>query len=124
SMAHIATSRPTRELLAIKTGISRSLGMITCRFLHPRILSPSSDFSCTRYSRLPIRGDSKSSMDIVIADDDRICAKVLSATLSQWGHSVTVASDGNQAWELLTSLCPPLAILDWMMPGCDGVELC
>lgn len=64
-------------------------------------------------------------MKILIADDNPVFQKVLSEMLTQWGYAVVVAADGEQAWEHLQSAdAPRLAILDWMMPGMDGVEIC
>jgi diguanylate cyclase (GGDEF)-like protein len=45
--------------------------------------------------------------------------------LVKWGYEVVVTKDGNEAWQALQEKdAPPLAILDWMMPGMDGVEVC
>jgi diguanylate cyclase (GGDEF)-like protein len=45
--------------------------------------------------------------------------------LTKWGYEVTVTRDGAEAWEVLQGAeAPPVAILDWMMPGLDGVEVC
>ena len=63
-------------------------------------------------------------MKILIADDDLISRKMLAGILTDWGHGVAVASDGTEAWRLLQESVPELAILDWMMPGPDGAELC
>ena len=64
-------------------------------------------------------------MRALIADDDRGTTAILSKTLQQWNIEVAVAHDGNAAWELLGSgEGPSLAIVDWMMPGLDGPELC
>ncbi|MGH9139502.1 MAG: GGDEF domain-containing response regulator [Vicinamibacterales bacterium] len=64
-------------------------------------------------------------MRAVIADDDPVTTAVLTRSLQRLGIEVTAASDGSDAWRLLTSTPPPeLAILDWMMPGIDGIELC
>jgi DNA-binding response OmpR family regulator len=64
-------------------------------------------------------------MRILIADDDRITALMLSQTLESWGFDVTVVADGTAAWEQLTGVEPKtLLIVDWMMPGLDGLELC
>ena len=64
-------------------------------------------------------------MRAVVADDDRGTATIVKNVLTQLNLEVTVAHDGNAAWELLTQDAPPaLAIIDWMMPGIDGLELC
>jgi CheY-like chemotaxis protein len=64
-------------------------------------------------------------MRILIADDDRMSAMMLSRTLEQWGFEVVVVHDGAAAWERIAGDEPPaLAIVDWMMPELDGIELC
>jgi len=64
-------------------------------------------------------------MKILIAEDDMVSRRVLEATLQKWGHEVIVAHDGVGALSALRAEdAPPLAILDWMMPGIDGVEVC
>jgi CheY-like chemotaxis protein len=62
---------------------------------------------------------------ILIADDDRTSTMLLGRTLEQWGFDVVLANDGATAWELIVGDKPPaLAIVDWMMPGLDGLEIC
>ena len=63
-------------------------------------------------------------MKVLIAEDDSASRMALKITLQKWGHEVIVAEDGSQAWELLQIENPKLAILDWMMPGVEGIELC
>lgn len=63
-------------------------------------------------------------MRVLIADDDRASAAIVGAALSQWGYEVTTVLDGEAAWYQLQTYSPPLAVLDWMMPGMDGLELC
>jgi sigma-B regulation protein RsbU (phosphoserine phosphatase) len=64
-------------------------------------------------------------MKILIAEDDLVSRRLLEATLTRWGYETVVACDGPQAWQLLRQPeAPRLAILDWMMPGLDGVEVC
>ncbi|MBI4468082.1 MAG: response regulator, partial [Acidobacteria bacterium] len=64
-------------------------------------------------------------MKILIAEDDAVSRRVLEATLVKWGHEVLLAVDGAEALRLMRSDgAPSLAILDWMMPEMDGVEVC
>jgi sigma-B regulation protein RsbU (phosphoserine phosphatase) len=64
-------------------------------------------------------------MRILIADDDRVSAKMLSGSLERWGFDVVVVHDGASAWAHIVGDAPPaLAIVDWMMPNIDGIELC
>lgn len=65
------------------------------------------------------------SMSVLIADDDPISRKLLQVSLSNSGYQVVIANDGMEAFAVLRRPdCPKLAILDWMMPGMDGVEIC
>jgi phosphoserine phosphatase RsbU/P len=64
-------------------------------------------------------------MKVLIAEDDMVSRRLLEATLIKWGYEVVVTGDGSAAWEALNSDDPPpLAILDWMMPGLDGIQVC
>ena len=64
-------------------------------------------------------------MKILIAEDDLISRRMLEAVLTKWNYEVVAASNGLQAWNALQGENPPpLAILDWMMPGMNGVEFC
>jgi two-component system cell cycle response regulator len=64
-------------------------------------------------------------MRILIADDSIVSRHLLDATLRKWGYDVVVACDGNEAWDqLATEDAPKIAILDWVMPGMTGPEVC
>ena len=64
-------------------------------------------------------------MRILIAEDERIQRRLLERLLTLWNHEVIVATDGEQAWSVLQGENPPdLAILDWVMPGMDGLRVC
>jgi phosphoserine phosphatase RsbU/P len=64
-------------------------------------------------------------MRALIAEDDPTSRRLLELLLRKWGHEVTCARDGEEAWAVLSSgHAPRVAILDWMMPGIDGLELC
>ena len=64
-------------------------------------------------------------MRVLIAEDDSVSRHILTANLESWGHEVVVTHDGIQALAALRrDDAPLLAILDWMMPGLDGLEVC
>jgi DNA-binding response OmpR family regulator len=64
-------------------------------------------------------------MKILVAEDELISRHMLEFSLRQWGYEVTAVEDGTQAWAVLQSeLTPQVAILDWLMPGMDGTEIC
>jgi diguanylate cyclase (GGDEF)-like protein len=62
---------------------------------------------------------------LLIAEDDSASRRLLEGTLIRWGYEVVVTRDGGEALAALSaSDAPRLAILDWMMPGLDGVDVC
>jgi signal transduction histidine kinase len=64
-------------------------------------------------------------MKILIAEDNRFYRVALEGTLKEWGYQVVAAGNGQEALDILQQPhAPQLAILDWMMPGIDGVEVC
>ena len=64
-------------------------------------------------------------MRILVADDDAITRKLLQSNLIRFGYDVSLCSDGRQAWQILQQEdAPNLALLDWVMPGIDGVDVC
>ena len=64
-------------------------------------------------------------MKILIVEDDPISRRILQANLMKWGYEVTVAIDGQKAFDILRQPEPPnLLISDWVMPHMDGLTLC
>ncbi len=64
-------------------------------------------------------------MKILVADDNPFYLCALGALLKEWGYEVISARTGEAAWNALREEnAPKLAILDWMMPGLDGIEVC
>lgn len=62
---------------------------------------------------------------ILIAEDDPMFRRILQRWLESWGFGVSVAESGTEAWGILRGENPPqMMILDWVMPGMDGLELC
>jgi phosphoserine phosphatase RsbU/P len=64
------------------------------------------------------------SMRVLLADDDAALRHGLRVQLERWGYQPIVCEDGVSARAALMNEAPPLAILDWNMPGADGVTLC
>jgi diguanylate cyclase (GGDEF)-like protein len=64
-------------------------------------------------------------MKVLVAEDEIISRTVIEAILTESGYEVVLASNGKEAWDVLQSHdAPKLAILDWMMPEMDGIEIC
>ena len=62
---------------------------------------------------------------VLIAEDDPIFRRILENWLQKWNYRVTSLENGLDAWSVLQQNdAPQMAILDWMMPGLDGIELC
>jgi sigma-B regulation protein RsbU (phosphoserine phosphatase) len=62
---------------------------------------------------------------VLIADDDPALRHGLFVHLLRWGYEPTLCANGTEARNMLRSgQPPPLALLDWNMPGVDGLELC
>jgi sigma-B regulation protein RsbU (phosphoserine phosphatase) len=63
-------------------------------------------------------------MHVLIAEDDPISLRLTSKILNSWGYRVIESTDGESAWEKLETDPAPIVILDWRMPGLDGLSLC
>ncbi len=64
-------------------------------------------------------------MRILIAEDEAVPRRLLQTSLERWGYEVVVTKDGNEANQILMSPdAPKMALLDWLMPGIDGVQVC
>lgn len=64
-------------------------------------------------------------MKILIADDSRTVLGVLHTAMEKWGYEVVEAPDGREALRILLGKdAPRLAVLDWVMPGLTGPDVC
>jgi two-component system, cell cycle response regulator len=64
-------------------------------------------------------------MNVLIAEDDAVSRRLLEVCVSNAGYGVAITTDGAEALRVLEKEdCPQLVILDWMMPGVDGLEVC
>ena len=61
---------------------------------------------------------------ILVVDDEEAIAEAVRARLENEGFRVLVAFDGPQALEAAAAERPDLVVLDLMLPGMDGLEVC
>jgi DNA-binding response OmpR family regulator len=61
---------------------------------------------------------------ILVAEDDPKQAHLIRVYLEREGHSVLVTADGRAALDLARTRNPDLIVLDVMMPGVDGLDVC
>jgi two-component system response regulator MprA len=61
---------------------------------------------------------------ILIIEDDDAIQKILKRTFAYEGYQVDSAMDGESGLNLARDNHPDLVILDWMLPGMDGLEVC
>jgi DNA-binding response OmpR family regulator len=61
---------------------------------------------------------------ILIVEDDRDIAELLQRYLTRAGHVTDALGNGGEALAFLRSRVPDLVILDLMLPGVDGLEVC
>jgi two-component system, cell cycle response regulator len=67
----------------------------------------------------------KSKKRVLIAEDDPVSCHLLKSFLVKWDYDVAVVTDGMAALKILEGDdTPRLAVLDWMMPGMEGVQIC
>ena len=63
-------------------------------------------------------------MRILVADDDPVYRSMLQELLTKWHFEVVLASDGQEALEVMDGEdSPQLVLLDWEMPKVDGFEV-
>jgi two-component system response regulator MprA len=68
--------------------------------------------------------DESSQQSILVVDDDAAVREALALALSLRGYRVLPASEGDSALELVREQRPDAVVLDVLMPGLDGFEVC
>lgn len=61
---------------------------------------------------------------VLVVDDDPTVAEVVTGYLRRAGHDVEHAADGPAALDAAARTHPELVVLDLMLPGIDGLEVC
>lgn len=65
-----------------------------------------------------------SGQTILVVDDEEAISEAVRARLESEGYRVVVAGDGPQAIAMCAAVHPDLVVLDLMLPGMDGLEVC
>lgn len=65
-----------------------------------------------------------SKQKILIVDDDTNIAELISLYLTKECYEVKIVTDGEQALQVFDSFAPNLILLDLMLPGIDGYQVC
>ena len=61
---------------------------------------------------------------ILVVEDEAALSLLLTYNLESEGYAVARAERGDDAEVMLAEMAPDLVILDWMLPGVSGFELC
>jgi two-component system alkaline phosphatase synthesis response regulator PhoP len=61
---------------------------------------------------------------VLVVDDDKKTVELVKLYLTRDGYRVIIAYDGNEALRLAREKRPDLIVLDLMLPGIDGLEVC
>ncbi len=62
--------------------------------------------------------------NILLVEDEPGIQELLKLNLGQAGHQVTAAEDAEGALRYLKTTLPDVILLDWMLPGMSGIDLC
>ncbi len=64
-------------------------------------------------------------MRVLVAEDSQVWRRMLQKTLHKWGYDLLLVDDGIEALKALSAPdAPEMALMDWVMPGMDGIEVC
>ncbi|MDE9448998.1 phosphate regulon transcriptional regulator PhoB [Aliiroseovarius sp. Z3] len=61
---------------------------------------------------------------VLLVEDEPAQREILRYNLSSEGYDVTMAENGDDALILIDEVTPDLVLLDWMLPGVSGIEIC
>ena len=63
-------------------------------------------------------------MRVLLADDDELMRELIGAVLEVHGHSIESYGDGDRVLTAFQRAPAEMVVLDWQMPGADGLEVC
>ncbi len=116
----LAISAGLVELMNGRIGVESSPGAGSCFWFE----LPTADVQGTQ--NLPAATEVEqplASCRVLLADDDIVNQRLLVDFLQKLGHTAVVAADGMQAVDLFQEQSFDLVLLDWHMPGLDGLDV-
>ena len=64
------------------------------------------------------------SEQILIVEDSKFVASIIRTCLKKWNYDHLILSNGAEAWEYILKNRPKIVLLDWNLPGMDGITIC
>lgn len=61
---------------------------------------------------------------VLVVEDDPALSRLICYNLEKQGYDVRLAGDGHTALDQISRRAPDLILLDWMLPGISGLEVC
>ena len=61
---------------------------------------------------------------VLLVEDEPAQREILRYNLASEGYDVSIAENGDDAMVLVEEIGPDLILLDWMLPGVSGIEIC
>ncbi len=62
--------------------------------------------------------------EVLVVDDEEDICELVRCSLAREGYDVKCAGTGEEAWDMIQMQPPNLVVLDWMLPGMDGLDVC
>jgi DNA-binding response OmpR family regulator len=72
----------------------------------------------------PVKDKERETPVVLVADDEPAMLTLVARHMKSLGFEVLEASDGSQAWNMALDALPDVVVLDVMMPGMSGWEVC
>jgi two-component system, OmpR family, phosphate regulon response regulator PhoB len=76
------------------------------------------------YAEYAMKGAAMTAPKLLLVEDDQALAELLEFRFQTQGYNVRLTADGDEALVLAEEDVPDLVILDWMIEGTSGIEVC
>jgi len=77
-----------------------------------------------RLAAQPQASTAQPGLKLLVVEDEPDFEALLRSVLSEAGYAVELAPDGERALDVIQTSQPDLVLLDWMLPGMDGLSVC